>query len=73
MRVLVTGATGFVGSHVARALVARGDDVRATVRATLNLDHREREGGRLARLGSRQPLGWRAAGFAVRRLGEPAP
>ena len=29
---LVTGATGFVGSHVARALVARGDTVRVTVR-----------------------------------------
>jgi dihydroflavonol-4-reductase len=35
---LVTGATGFVGSHVARALVARGDDVRATVRATSRLE-----------------------------------
>jgi dihydroflavonol-4-reductase len=35
---LVTGATGFVGSHVARALVARGDDVRVTVRATSQLD-----------------------------------
>jgi dihydroflavonol-4-reductase len=35
---LVTGATGFVGSHVARALVARGDDVRVTVRPTSNLD-----------------------------------
>ena len=34
---LVTGATGFVGSHVARALRARGDEVRATVRANSNL------------------------------------
>jgi dihydroflavonol-4-reductase len=34
---LVTGATGFVGSHVVQALVDRGDEVRATVRATSNL------------------------------------
>jgi dihydroflavonol-4-reductase len=33
-KTLITGATGFVGSHVARALVARGDDVRVTVRAS---------------------------------------
>jgi dihydroflavonol-4-reductase len=29
---LVTGATGFIGSHVTRLLAARGDDVRALVR-----------------------------------------
>ncbi len=34
MRALVTGATGFLGSHVARALVARGDDVRVLARPT---------------------------------------
>jgi dihydroflavonol-4-reductase len=32
--VLVTGATGFLGAHVTRALVARGDDVRVAVRAS---------------------------------------
>ncbi len=30
-RTLVTGATGFIGSHVARLLVQRGDDVCATL------------------------------------------
>ena len=32
MRVLVTGATGFTGGHLARALVGRGESVRALVR-----------------------------------------
>lgn len=32
MRCLVTGATGFLGGHVAEALLARGDGVRALVR-----------------------------------------
>ena len=32
MRVLVTGATGFTGGHLARHLVAHGDSVRALVR-----------------------------------------
>jgi dihydroflavonol-4-reductase len=35
---LVTGATGLIGSHVARALVARGDRVRVTVPAHAALD-----------------------------------
>jgi dihydroflavonol-4-reductase len=34
MTTLVTGAAGFLGSHVARQLVARGDDVRVLMRAS---------------------------------------
>src|SRR5580658_4471202 len=37
MTTLVTGATGFLGSHVARQLVAAGDSVRVLVRSTSNL------------------------------------
>jgi dihydroflavonol-4-reductase len=34
MTTLVTGAAGFLGSHVARQLVARGDDVRVLMRVS---------------------------------------
>ena len=37
--VLVTGATGLIGSHVARALVERGDRVRVTCRARSRVDN----------------------------------
>ena len=36
MKVLVTGATGFVGGNLARRLWSRGDDVRALVRPESN-------------------------------------
>ncbi len=38
MTTLVTGATGFVGSHVARLLASRGEPVRVLLRATSRLD-----------------------------------
>ncbi|MCX6099566.1 MAG: NAD-dependent epimerase/dehydratase family protein, partial [Candidatus Bipolaricaulota bacterium] len=37
MRSLVTGATGFIGSHVTQALLDRGDEVRALVRTGADL------------------------------------
>jgi dihydroflavonol-4-reductase len=39
--VLVTGATGLIGSHVARLLVERGDRVRVTVRARSRTENLE--------------------------------
>ena len=50
----MTGATGFLGSHLARAFLRRGDDVHATRRA----------GSSLARLGAAsERLSWHDAGL----------
>jgi nucleoside-diphosphate-sugar epimerase len=38
VRAFVTGATGFVGSHLVEALLARGDDVAALVRSPAKAD-----------------------------------
>jgi len=38
MKVLVTGANGFIGSHLTAALVNKGYDVRCLVRKTSNLE-----------------------------------
>jgi dihydroflavonol-4-reductase len=39
LKVFVTGATGFVGSHVARELAARGADLRLLVRSTSRMEN----------------------------------
>jgi dihydroflavonol-4-reductase len=41
MRIFLTGATGFVGHHVAKALAAEGADLRMLVRKTSNLNNLE--------------------------------
>src|ERR1700676_3794891 len=41
MRVFLTGATGFLGSHVARVLAEQGADLRLLVRPTSNLKNLE--------------------------------
>jgi dihydroflavonol-4-reductase len=38
-KTLVTGATGLIGSHIVKALLDRGDDVRVTVRERSRLDN----------------------------------
>ncbi|MBA2240377.1 MAG: NAD-dependent epimerase/dehydratase family protein [Solirubrobacterales bacterium] len=38
-KTLLTGASGFIGSHVARALAGRGDELRVMARRTADLGH----------------------------------
>ncbi|HVP06093.1 MAG TPA: NAD-dependent epimerase/dehydratase family protein [Dehalococcoidia bacterium] len=45
MRALVTGATGFLGSHIAERLIQRGDSVRALVRPASRTSFLESLGG----------------------------
>jgi dihydroflavonol-4-reductase len=46
-KVLVTGASGFIGSHLVTHLVARGDEVTCLVRRTSQVEHLARLGVRL--------------------------
>ena len=60
MKVLVTGAAGFIGFHTARALLDRGDEVIGLDNLNSYYDVRLKE-ARLAQLAGR-------AGFTFRKL-----
>jgi len=68
MRVLVTGATGFTGGHLARYLVSRGHEVVALARPSSNADARRP----LAEAGVRFVDGDLTDAAAVRRAAEGA-
>ena len=61
MRVFLTGATGFVGSHVAQALRAGGADLRLLTRKTSRTKHLEELNAELIYGDLRQPENLRAA------------
>jgi dihydroflavonol-4-reductase len=67
VQVLVTGATGFLGRHLAAALVGRGDDVRAFVRPETDAVALERVGVEIVRgaLADPDALARAAAGSAL--------
>lgn len=61
MRVFLTGATGFVGSHVAQALHAAGAELRLLTRTTSRTNHLETLGAALITGDLRQPESLRPA------------
>lgn len=61
MRALVTGASGFIGSHLVEALVARGDRVRALVRSVRHFEPLALQGAEPALGDLRDPASLRAA------------
>ena len=58
MKVLITGATGFVGSHLADRLKAKGYEIKCTIRKSSNLQWLEGKGFELveASLGNKESL-----------------
>ena len=62
MKVLVTGATGFLGRHLVGRLLDRGDDVRALVRPETNASWLEEHGARVVPGRLTEPNAVRVAG-----------
>jgi dihydroflavonol-4-reductase len=67
-RTLVTGATGFIGSHVARLLVERGDEVTAAVRSSSRTETLDKLGVRTVRADMLDRRSIRRAMHGVERM-----
>ena len=67
-RVLVTGASGFIGRHLCRALVERGDDVMALVRPGSSRDELSALGARFVEGDMMKPDSLRAPVAEVDRV-----
>jgi uncharacterized protein YbjT (DUF2867 family) len=65
MRILVTGATGFIGGRLARRLLAEGHHVRALVRDPAKAEHLERAGAELQPGDLLDPASLRGAGEGI--------
>jgi uncharacterized protein YbjT (DUF2867 family) len=65
MRILVTGATGFIGGRLARRLLADGHHVRALVRDPAKAEHLERAGAELQPGDLLDPASLRGAGEGI--------
>lgn len=61
MKIFLTGATGFVGTHVARALSAQGADLRLLVRKTSRTAHLASLNAELITGDLRQPTSFQSA------------
>src|SRR5207302_10195424 len=71
MTVLVTGASGLVGSHMVEALVSRGERVRALVRPA-SRDAVVRLGAEAVAGGVTDAAAWEGAARGARALGHAA-
>jgi GDP-4-dehydro-6-deoxy-D-mannose reductase len=72
MRITVTGAGGFVGSYLVRALAARGDEVDPWTRATVDVTDPEAVGRALRRFAPGAVVHLAAQSLPTRSWDEPA-
>jgi len=68
MRIFMTGATGFIGTEVAKALIIRGHEIVGLVRSRESAQKLTALGGRPVMGDMREPEGWKAEAAAAEAL-----